>query len=123
MVNTSSVITYQTSAVPFVTNNSINQLQRLEQGLNTPHLEASQVRLVQFKQEQLDPPRLLTEATLGDNSVPLSSESDTRIGLHDTQIGSPAVNSTQSKKKKTEPRMLEEHEKQQIVEWDKFYYL
>ena len=99
MVNTSSVITYQSSTVPFVTNNSINQLQRLEQGLNTPHRETSQVRLVQFKQEQLDPPRLLAEPTLGANSVQLSSQSDTGIDLHDTQLGSPALSSPQTKKK------------------------
>ena len=75
-VNTSSVITYQNSSPQFGTNSPIQQLQRWEQGQNTTPLDTSQVHLIQFKQEQIDPPRLLSENAVSTNTVHIASHSD-----------------------------------------------
>ena len=117
VVNTSNAITLQNTVPQFGNINTIQQLQRgWEQGQTTPTTASSQAHVTHLKQEQIDPSRLQDEQSLGCKSTQPSDNSEVGLALGSAQMGNNLASSNQMRKKKSDSKILEDYEKQQIVE-------
>ena len=115
--NTSNPITLQPNIGQLDTNQmQLNQMQPLRGWQQQNSLHQPITNVGQFKQEQIDTPKRPADGMFSEN-VSGGDNSSVRMMLNAVQpIGNDMANINQSKKKKSDQRILEEHEKQQIVE-------
>ena len=115
--NTSNPITLQPNVGRLDTNQMPqNQMQPLRGWQQQNSLHQPSTNINQFKQEQIDTPKRPADGIFSENESG-GDHSSVNMMLNTVQpIGNDVTNINQSKKKKSDQRLLEEHEKQQIVE-------